>query len=174
MQITINIDSVVSWSSRDVDFSLSLEDIADDKLADLIAQAAVMGFRKAGVDAAASAAKYATDNNMTVEDATIELTEKKIAVWLKGDWGATRSGDGMSRVERTAISAVRDAVKARDSKAYKDMTEAERFAACVEYFDGLSEVQQSGLRDWATGEVARRDAAKAAEKAMFKDIGIGL
>lgn len=174
MQLTITIPTTVEWSSRDVDFALDLEAVEPTKLADLIAQAAVMGFRKAGVDAAASAAKYATDNNMSVEDATRELTDKKIAVWLNGDWGATRSGDGMSRVERTAISAVRDAVKARDSKAYKDMTESERFEACTQYFDGLSQVQKDGLLAWATSEIARRDAAKAAEKAMFKDIGIGL
>lgn len=174
MQITIEIPESVTWCSRDVDFELVLSEIPADKLADLIATAAVMGFRKAGVDAAASAAKYAADNKIDVEAATRELTEKKIAVWLSGDWGATRSGDGMSRIERTAISAVRDAVKAKDANAYKAMNESERFAACVEYFDGLSEVQKDGLMRWATAEVARRDAAKEAEKAMFADIGIKL
>lgn len=174
MQITINVPDTITWASRDVDFTLDLSAVPADKLADLVAKAAEMGFRKAGVDAAASAAKYAKDNGIDVEAATKELTEKKIAVWLGGTWGAERSGDGMSRIERTAVSAVREAVKARDAKAYKSWDETERFAACVEYFEGLGEEQKAGLMKWAAAEIARRDAAKAAQADIFKDIGITL
>lgn len=170
MQITITMPESIEWASRDVDFALDLTKVPADKLAELIATAAVMGFKKAGVDAAASAKEYAKKNSLTEEDATTELTDKKIAVWEAGDWGATRSGDGMSRIERTAVSAVRDAVKAQDERKYKDMNEQERFAACSEYFDRLSDQQRDGLRRWAAGEVARRDAAKAAQKAL--DIAI--
>ena len=174
MQLTINMPDTITWASRDVDFTLDLTMVPEVALADLVAKAAEMGFRKAGVDAAASAAKHAKDNDLTIEEATTELTEKKIAVWLGGTWGAERSGDGMSRIERTAVSAVREAVKARDAKAYKSWDETERFAACVEYFEGLSDEQKSGLVKWATAEIARRDAAKAAQADIFKDIGISL
>jgi len=174
MQLTINMPDTITWASRDVDFTLDLTMVPEVALADLVAKAAEMGFRKAGVDAAASAAKHAKDNGLTIEEATTELTEKKIAVWLGGTWGAERSGDGMSRIERTAVSAVREAVKARDAKAYKSWDETERFAACVEYFEALSDEQKSGLVKWATAEIARRDAAKAAQADIFKDIGISL
>lgn len=170
MKIEIEMPNSVTWSSRDVDFALDLTKVPVDKLADLIATAATMGFRKAGVDAAASAAKYAKDNGLTEAKATEELTAKKIAVWESGDWGATRGGDGMTRVERYAVSLCREAVKTRDAKAYKDWAEKERFAACEEYFAGLDETKRAGLLAHAAKMIAIADKAKAERDALELDI----
>lgn len=173
MELTIKIDDVVTWASRDVEFELNLGDVPKDRVAELVAKAAVMGFRKAGVDAAASAAKYAKDNDIDVEQATRELTEKKIAVWLAGDWGAERGGDGMTRVERRAIGLCREAVRTRDPKAYKSWDESERFATCVEYFEALPDKQKADLLRAGTELVRIADEAKAAREALG-DLGIKL
>lgn len=170
MKIEINMPDSVTWSSRDVDFALDLSKVPADKLAELIATAATMGFRKAGVDAAASAAKYAKDNGLTEAEATAELTAKKIAVWESGDWGATRGGDGMTRVERYAVSLCREAVKAKDANAYKAMVEKERFAACEEYFAQLDETKRDGLLKHAAKMIAIADKAKAERDALELDI----
>jgi hypothetical protein len=188
MQITITMNDEITWASRDVDFTLKLADIPADALAALVAKAAEMGFRKAGVDAAAGALKLAQDiaksekvdwSGLSADDkaermeaATTELTEKKIQVWLGGTWGAERSGDGLSRIERMAISANRDAIKARDAQAYKAMDEKERFAACAEYFEGLGEAQKASLIKWATDAVALADKVKASKQAMLSTISV--
>lgn len=170
MKMTIEMPDSVSWSSRDIDFTLDLSAVNADKLADLIAQAAIMGFKKAGVDAAAGAKEYAKKNGISEADATTELTDKKIAVWLGGDWGATRGGDGMTRTERYAVSLCREAVKARDPKAYKDWDEKTRFAECEAYFAQLDEVKRDGLMAHAAKMIAIADKAKAERDALELDI----
>jgi hypothetical protein len=170
MKMTIEMPDSVSWSSRDIDFTLELSKIEPTKLADLIAQAAVMGFKKAGVDAAAGAKEYAKKNGLPESVATTELTMKKIAVWESGDWGATRGGDGMTRTERYAVSLCREAVKAREAKAYKDWDEKTRFAECEAYFAGLDEAKRDGLLAHAAKMIAIADKAKAERDALELDI----
>lgn len=98
---------------------------------------------------------------------------------VKNEWGVERSGDGMSVVDRYAASLCRQAVKARDAAKYKAAEEKERMTMCFEYFAGLTETQQDGLRKVATARIAaaeekrKRDEEELARVAEeIGDLGI--
>lgn len=178
MELTINLPEAVDFESRGVEFSFAFADVESEKLGEFIVAAVIAGISKAGVDAASSAATYAKDNDMTVEEATTTLVEKRLTTWKKGEWTMRGTGDGLSRVEQIAREKVRDAIKASPqlAKVYKGMSPEERSKLVEEKWLAQTDTAKDGLIRWAKDELARRQAAAKAKADALKaaDIGIKL
>ena len=178
MKLMINLPESVDFESRGVEFSFDFSEVASDRLAEFVVHCIVAGVSKAGVDAASSAASYAKDNDMTVEEATEVLVAKRLATWRKGDWASRGTGEGLSRVEQIAREKVRDAIKASKQLAtvYKGKSPEERSAMVEEKWLAQSDEAKDSLIRWAKGELARRqEVAKAKADALkAADIGIKL
>lgn len=179
MEVTINLPESVDFESRGIEFSFGFDAVPADKLADLVIACVVAGISKAGVDAAASAKGYAEKNGMTEEAATIELVNKRLTVWAKGEWSLRGGGNGLSRVESIAREKVRDALKSSPAKAkeYKAAKPEDRAAMVEEVWSKQSDTARESLLSWAKGELVRRQAEAKAKKdaiAAALDLGIKL
>ena len=171
MKLTIELPDSVQVSAGDATVDFEFAKIAKDKLAEFVAMAAQVGIMKAGNDSASGAAKFAKENKVDVEEARETLITKWCNARYESGGFDRRTGDGVGPVDREAIRACRQAVKASDEKWYKAASEEQKWQRMVEYFDGLDETKQEGLRKWATAEIARKAEAAKARKAALEAIG---
>lgn len=179
MQVTINLPETVDFESRGIEFSFGFDAVPADKLGEFALACIIAGISKAGVDAAASAKGYAEKNSMTEEAATIELVNKRLTVWAKGEWTMRGGGDGLSRVESIAREKVRDTIKASPNKAkeYKAAKPEDRVAMVEEVWAKQSDDARASLIEWAKKELVRRQAEAKAKRdaiAAAPDLGIKL
>lgn len=179
MEVKLELPKSVDFESRGIEFSFDFADVPADKLSDFVIACVVAGISKAGVDAAASAKGYAEKNGLTEEAATIELVNKRLTVWAKGEWTMRGGGDGLSRVESIAREKVRDTIKGSPNKAkeYKAAKPEDRVAMVEEVWAKQSDEARAGLIEWAKKELIRRQAEAKAKRdaiAAAPDLGIKL
>lgn len=171
MEITINLNDVVVFESRGETFKLAWADVPQEKLASFVATAAEAGIMKAGVDAAASAKKYAEDNDMGEAAATRLLVEKRMDAWRAGEWTHTTRGAGFTSGEGAAVDAkliglLRPYIKNEDEKWYKAATEPERKRRMAEVWADFDDDHREGYLRIARRQV-ERDAEDAAALAAI-------
>lgn len=157
----------VTFTSRGQSFTFDFADVDPDKVEQFVLAAAAAGIAKAGVDAAASAASYARDNEIDVAEATEILISKRMAVWKRGDWTSAQRASRDPVLARM-VSLARPAVKASDPAAYADATEAERKKLAAAYVEALSARQQTDLRKHAEALIERESKAESEVAALLK------
>lgn len=139
---------------------------------EILAQLVLHGLKQKIADAAAGAKGFAEEHEMTVAEAAENLMQKVVDNLAAGNWGAQRGGAGValtgegSEVDAKVISLLRPNVRAADEKWYKNATEADRKARCVETFTALDDAQQTSFVKVAKARIAR-EREEAAELAAI-------
>jgi hypothetical protein len=103
-----------------------------------------------------------------IDEATRTLTDKRLAAWKAGDWGATlETGSAVDPVTLKMIGMVRDLVKTANPKEYRDAEEKTRREMCKAYIAGLDAETVAEMKADAEDMVARdkADAERAAARA---------
>lgn len=164
-------DTFVITRGKDADLAEVTVDVT--KLDEVImAKLAMHGLKQKVADAAAGAAKYADENEMTAQEAAFALMSKVVDRLEAGEWGAERgAGGGVnlgfgSAVDAAIISIMRQPVKEADKAWYKNAKEADRKARCVEAFEGLDDAKREAIAKTAEARV-ERDRIAAAETAAL-------
>lgn len=174
LTVTIRVPQLVKFSTKcNQHFVVNLVGVPKEKLESFLAECAVQGIRKGGVDAGASAKEWGSKQTPVMDTRTARgtLIGKKVTVFNGGDWATGGHSvasifAGLSQVLVDAVLMQRSAVKAQKGSAwYKDADEPTRKAAMLVYWGKLPEEHKLSFLSSAQAIIDANKAAKEAEQA---------
>jgi len=159
IKMTLRLPRFVRYASRGVEFEFDLEKVPEAKREIIAVNAFAAGISKTGNDATSNAVAVAKESGISVEEATKNLGESKLAVWYSGEWLAKGGGKAAfwpsKEHEQAAVRAVASAIGA---DKWKGLKAAERKMRAKAYFEGLDDAGRKQLD--AAAETIRKVQAE--------------
>jgi len=161
MKIKLDIPAIAELEVRKSKVPFDLAAIPAEKAEKFFAQALMFGLQYGLTTAASGAKSYAKKHNVTIEQATDDLVQKRLALWEKGLWSAREAGPKrlVGNQLKVAIAAMK--------KAGEDIADDPRDRAvdAFQWFHNQPEADQAALLEKAAqlDEIQAKLAAEMRE-----------